>query len=167
LGFLPGAQERFGILFTALGTIIAGQISNDMVYEGERLAASEVLIFAFVVIALLIVFSPLLVFTPKLYRLKRAGLMDYGRLAHRHMQDFDRKWVRDGPEGERLLGNPDISSQADMSVDYFVIRDMRIVPVNKMVILQVAVLAVLPMIPLVLVATPVEEIVRTILKMLF
>jgi hypothetical protein len=167
LGFLAGAQERFGILFTALGAVMAGQIANDMVYEGERLVASEVLIFAFVVIALLIVLSPLLVFTPKLYRLKRAGLVDYGRLAHRHMQEFDRKWVCDRPEGERLLGNPDISSQADMSVDYFVIRDMRIVPVNKMVILQVAAFAVLPMIPLVLIAMPVEEVVHTVLKVLF
>ena len=84
---------------------IAGQIANGIVHEGERLAASEVLIFAFVVLALLIVLSPLLpVFTPKLYRLKRAGLVDYGRLANQHMQEFDRKWVRGRPEGESLLG---------------------------------------------------------------
>jgi hypothetical protein len=43
---------------------------------------------------------------------------------------------------------------------------MRIVPVNKMVILQVAVLAALPMIPLVLIFTPIEKVVHTILKML-
>jgi hypothetical protein len=166
LGFLPGLQERFGILFTALGAVLAGQIANDIVYEGERLAASEGLTFTFVVIAVLIVLSPLLVFTPKLYRLKRAGLVDYGRLVHEHMQQFDRKWVRDRREGERLLGNPDFSSQADMGVDYSVVREMRIVPVNKMVILQVAVLAALPMIPLVLIFTPIEKVVHTILKML-
>jgi hypothetical protein len=114
LGFLPGVQERFGVLFTALGSVIAGQIANDIVYEGQRLAASKVLIFAFVVIAVLIVLSPLLVFTQKLYRLKRAGLADYGRLASQHMQEFDQKWVRDRPDGESLLGTPDISSQADM-----------------------------------------------------
>lgn len=167
LGFLPGAQERFGILFTASGAVIAGQIANGIVHEGERLAASEVLIFAFVVLALLIVLSPLLVFTPKLYRLKRAGLVDYGRLANQHMQEFDRKWVRGRPEGESLLGTPDISSQADLGGGYSVIREMRIVPVNKMVVLQVAGFAVLPMIPLVLIATPVEQVVHTLLKMLF
>ena len=83
------------------------------------------------------------------------------------MQEFNRKWVRDWPKGERQLGNPDISSQADMSVDYFVIREMGIVPVNKTVILRAAVFAVLPMIPLVLIATPVEEVVHTIMKMVF
>jgi hypothetical protein len=166
LGFLPGVQERLGVLFTALGSVIAGQIANDIVYQGERLAASIVLIFAFVVIAVLIVLSPLLVFTQKLYRLKRAGLVDYGRLANQHMQEFDQKWVRDRPDGESLLGTPDISSQADMGLDYSVIREMRIVPINKMVILQVDLLAALPLVPVVLIVTPIEEIAHTLLRML-
>jgi hypothetical protein len=51
------------------------------------------------------------VFVAPLSRARRAGLRDYGHVAKRHLDEFDAKWLHGGaPDGEQLLGNPDVSS---------------------------------------------------------
>jgi hypothetical protein len=167
LGFLPWAQQRFGILFAAAGAVIAGQFANWIFHSGEKLSDFKFLILGFVVMAVAVVMAPLFLFQPRLLELKRTGLLEYGKLANEHMELFDRKWVRNiRPEGERLLGTPDISSQADLGNSYFVIRDMNIIPITKQGVILVALQASAPMLVLVLIATPVEQVIQTVLKIL-
>jgi hypothetical protein len=56
---------RFGILFSALAAILAGQSANGTAYEGERLAGYDVEPFGFIAPAVVIVFAPLFFFTPR------------------------------------------------------------------------------------------------------
>jgi hypothetical protein len=67
---------------------------------------------------------------------------------------------------EVLLGNPDASSLADLDGSFSVIRKMRLVPINKPTLVALAVAAALPMIPVVVLATPTYELIRVVIKML-
>ena len=97
------------------------------------------------------------------------ALKEYGGLVTAHNQAFDAKWIQ-GKGGAKepgtILGNPDASSLVDLGSSYAVIRQMSIVPLNKQMLISLGLAAVLPMVPVILLTTPVDEIVHTVLKML-
>ncbi len=112
--------------------------------------------------------GPLLVFSPQLALVKRTGLRDYGTLAQRYVRDFDAKWLRgDGSDGEQFLGTGDIQSLADLGNSFEVVRSMRIVPVTKDAMFQLAVATVAPIVPLVLTLMPLEELLKKLFGILF
>jgi hypothetical protein len=64
------------------------------------------------------------------------------------------------------LGNPDASSLADLGTSFNVVREMRMVPLGKPTLISLTVAAALPMVPVLLFATPANELVRVVLRML-
>lgn len=117
-----------------------------------------------VIFLLCMVLGPLLVFSPQLAQAKRIGLREYGTLAERYVREFDHKWLRGGAHAdEPLVGSGDIQSLADLGNSFDVLRTMRIAPITKESILQLAVATLAPLLPLVLTMMPLE----TLLKMLF
>ena len=85
-----------------------------------------------------------------------------------HDQLFDREWIRgQPPPGEVALGNEDASSLADLGASFTVVPEMRIAPIDKRTPFVLAVAAAFPMAPVVFIATPTDELVRAVLKMLF
>jgi hypothetical protein len=121
-----------------------------------------------VVFLLLVAFGPLLVFAPQLSQAKRKGLREYGTLAERYVRDFDDKWLRGGASrGEALVGSADIQSLADLSNSYEVIRSMRIVPVTRDAILQLAAAVLAPIVPLALTMMSLEDLAKKLFGILF
>lgn len=53
-------------------------------------------------------------------RVRREGLEEYGFLAQRYVESFDRKWID--------LGTGDIQLLADLGNSYQVVREVRVVP---------------------------------------
>ena len=101
----------------------------------------------------------LLVFVPLMARARRAGLSEYGGLAQRYVREFHQKWVRGGaPPGESLLGSADVQSLADMDNSFEVVKEMKIVPFGKDMLLQLAVITLLPVAPLVLTMIPLAQL---------
>jgi hypothetical protein len=122
---------------------------------------------AFCVLASLMFACPLLVLTPKLVMVKRVSLHKYAALGTAYVGAFDAKWIQGRlPECEPLLGTPDIQSLADLSNSFSVIRQMKVVLIDKKVLIGLAIPAILPMIPLILVATPADTLVRAVIKLL-
>ena len=110
LNFLAMTQKHFGILFCALGCSFAGRVANTMLFEGAALTTFKSLIAAFVVLSLIVGLLPLAVLAPKLKKVRKAGLLAYGRLANTYMESFDRKWVHcsnalQNPCWERAISN--------------------------------------------------------------
>jgi len=167
LGFVLNAQRHFGILFAAIGGFLAGQYGNSIAYFGATLTSTRTPIFAFVVLSVVIVLCPLLLLTPKLVVVRRTGLSRYSQLARSLTRAFDAKWV-DGPQSiqEAMLGNPDPSSLIDYVSSYNVVKDMKVFPIDKQLVMQVASEAAAPLALLWLAATPVEQIITGVLKML-
>lgn len=167
LGFLAAPQRRFGILFCAFGCVFAGQMANQIAYAGAHLIEFRALMVAFIVMSVVIDLAPLALLAPTLIAVKKAGLLSYGALGNQYTQAFERKWVQGkNPSGEQLLGSADIQSLADLTNSFSVVKEMRVAPITKLLVIQIAVQAALPMVPVILFATPAEEIINRVLKML-
>jgi hypothetical protein len=167
LGFLAETQLLFGFIAFAASAVLAGAFGNAIAYEGATVSSLKFLIIASCVLPILVFAAPLLVLTPKLAKVKRIGLHQYAALGTAYVGAFDTKWIQ-GSTGERepLLGTSDIQSLADLSNSFSVIRQMKIVLVDKRVLIGLAVPAILPMLPLIVIATPADQLVRAVLKLL-
>ena len=110
---------------------------------------------------------PLLFFAPKLAKVRRTGLLEYGRLANSYTASFHRKWVSnvEAPT-EPLLGTSDIQSLADMGNSFAFVDKMTVVPISKSLVLQLAGQAALPLMPVIILGTPTVELMHAVIKML-
>jgi hypothetical protein len=169
LGFLTEPTLGFGVILFAQGVLFAGVTADAILFTGATLPAYLSQLAALVILSLALVLLPLLVFVPGLARARRDGLREYGALAQRYVHDFDQRWVRGGaPETtEPLLGSADVQSLADMGNSFALVRDMRAVPFNRRVVLQLAVVTILPLAPLALTLVSLRELLGRLLKTIF
>jgi len=167
LGFLSEGQKAFSPIVFAGGAVIAAQVGNAVAYDGATLSSMKFPMIAYGVLAILILIAPLLVVAPVLLKIKRKALLEYGALVTIHNQLFETQWIRkEDLQDEVILGNPGPSSLIDLGSSFTVIRDMRFVPINKQTLVTLAVAAGLPMGLLVLFVTPIDDLIRAVLKML-
>jgi hypothetical protein len=167
LSFLGNSSYAFGLLLFAQGALIAGYISNRIVFGGQKLWDFRMDAPGAVVFLVLIVLGPLTIFTPHLARTKRQGLHEYGRLVSRFVQEFQDKWIRQElPDSAELMGNPDYSALADIGNAYSVIGEMRLVPFSLKTVTRLVAATAAPMLPLPLIAIPIEQLITRILQIL-
>jgi hypothetical protein len=167
LGFLAEAELLFGFIAFATSAVVAGAFGNAIAYEAATVSSLKFLMIAFCVLTVAILSAPLLVLTPNLARVKRKGMHEYAGLGTAYTQAFDAKWIQGRtPEREPLLGTGDIQSLADLSNSFSVVREMRVVLIDKKVLVGLALPAILPLIPLLIAATPADQLMRAVLKLL-
>ena len=167
LGFLSDGQKAFSPIVFAGGAVVAAQVGNAIAYQGATLSSMKFPMIAYGVLAIIVLIAPLLVLAPVLHKIKKKALHEYGALVTIHNQLFDRKWIQKQQSAEEeLLGNADASSLADLGHSFNIIRQMAIVPIDKPTLIMLTVAAALPMVPVVLLATPTDELVRAVLRML-
>ncbi|MCX5913149.1 MAG: hypothetical protein NTV04_14620 [Deltaproteobacteria bacterium] len=168
LGFLGVAQAKFGILVLAFSSVLSSHWGAEILLRGASLYDYKMMILGYVVLVLFVLLGPLLVFSFRLFEVKRRGLLEYGALANRYTRSFDRKWIRgEAPEGEALIGSADIQSLADLGNSFQIIQEMRPVPIDLWTtIVPLAVVTVVPFLPLALTVFPFDEIVKRIIGIL-
>jgi hypothetical protein len=168
LGFLSNTVYAFIPLAAAHGAMLAGLIANRIFFLGSGLLDFKAEVAILLTFMLFLVFGPLVVFAPRLAEAKRKGLREYGTLAERYVREFDAKWLRGGVAAdEPLLGNGDIQSLADLGNSFEVVRTMRMMPVTKEPVFQLAVATLAPVVPLALTMMSLEELLKTLLGTLF
>jgi hypothetical protein len=167
LGFLGKATIPFGGLLFAVSAVTSSAIAGHVLFEHLPLERFQITYAALVVLGLAVFTGPLLVFVPTLAQLKRKGLLEYGTLASRYTQRFDRKWVRgvDVPD-DTLLGTGDIQSLADLGNSYEFVKRMGAVPIEVKDLVRIAAGAVVPAVPLAALVMPLSEIVKDVLRLL-
>jgi hypothetical protein len=167
LGFLSNTAYAYVPLAAAHGALLAGMIANRIFYLGDGLLDFKVEVGVVLVFVLSLVFGPLLVFAPRLAQAKRTGLREYGTLAERYVREFDAKWLRGGaPADERLVGSADLQSLADLGSSFEVVRTMRMAPVTKEAVFQVAAATLAPVVPLALTMMSLEDLLKRLLGIL-
>ena len=165
LGFLSLTVVAFAPVLLAHGVMLAGLAADRIFFHAARLPDFKVQLAVVVAFLLVIVLGPLLLFTPHLGSARRVGLREYGTLAQRYVREFDDKWLRGGaPAGEPLVGSADIQSLADLGNSFELVRSMRAVPFTRDVVLQLAVITLLPVVPLLLTMVSLEELLKGLLK---
>ncbi len=168
LGFLSSTVVAFAPLLAAHGTLLAGMIANRIFFQAATLPDFKLEIVGVVVFLLLLVLGPLLLFMPHLAEARRVGLREYGTLAQRYVREFDDKWLRGGaPAGEPLIGSADIQSLADVGNSFELVRSMRVAPITRDALLQLAVITLLPVSPLLLTMVSLEELLKRLLQVVF
>ena len=164
IGFLSRIGHAFAPLLLAQGALLAGTIANRIFFDGAALTEFKLLIFTFVVAVIAAVLAPLLVFIVPLSRAKRAALTEYSHLSRRYVDEFEAKWLRPSAAAEPFVGSADIQSLADMANSFEVVRGMRIIPITRETLVQLAVLTLLPLAPLLLTMISLEELLGRLIK---
>jgi len=168
LGFMALIGHAFAPLLVAQGALMAGMISSRIFYAGATLPQFKLELIGLVAVMLFAILGPMLVFSPKLAAAKRAGLGDFGMLAERYVREFDTKWMRGGaPADEPLIGSADIQSLADLGNSFEVVKGMRFVPFTLQTVLHLAIVTLLPVLPLTLTMISLEELLGRLLKLVF
>lgn len=159
LGFIGKSVHAFTPVLVAHTLVLAGVIGGRIWYEGMNLPAFQIEIAGAVALLLVIVLAPLTFFVLKLARAKREGARQYGLLATRYVDEFREKWMRDRrPEGEPLVGSADIQSLADLANAHDVVREMRVLPLDRQAVVTLAIVVALPYLPLTLTMIPLDEL---------
>jgi hypothetical protein len=94
-------------------------------------------------------------------RARYAALRHYDLFALKYARLFQRKWIERG-ESEGLLGSADIQSMADLVNTVAVVRSMRVVPFGVREVVELVAAVWIPVVPLVLMTVPVEELLKRI-----
>ena len=167
LGFLASIVYTFTPLLLAQGVVLAGMIADRIFYAGAQLPQFKVELIGVVALLVFAILGPLLVFSRRLEAVKRAGLREYGTLAQRYVREYDHKWLRDAAPDEAFVGSADIQSLADLGNSYEVVKEMRWVPFSIPTVLHLAVITLLPVLPLTLTIIPLEELLDRVLRIIF
>jgi len=165
LGFLGRSAYAFGPILFAQGALLAGLVASRVLYKGESLVSFKFQAGGFIAFFVMAILGPLLMFTPQMARARRKGLADYGLLAQRYVESFEKKWVICDPApSEELLGAADIQSLADLGNSYALVREMRSVPFGLEDIIRLAAATAAPLVPLLLTIFSLEELILRIIK---
>lgn len=168
LGFVGGSLTAFVPVAAAHGLLLAGLIADRIFYAGAKLTDFKFEVAGAVGVLLAIFLGPMLVFVLPLARVKRRGLLEYGALAQDYVRAFDLKWLRGGaPADEALIGSGDIQSLADLANSFAVVREMRIAPISRPAVLLFVGAILAPIAPLMLTIVPADELLTTLVKLVF
>ncbi len=171
LNILGDSPYAIAVFVFAIGSVLSAVWSRQVVYEGVSVASFNKAFIVYLLLAMLISFGPLLVFTGKLDRLRSRGLRDYGALASEHAQLFEEKWIRKAGITEDIvvsaLGNPDISSHSGMNASYQTVKRIKLFPSGIRAVVVLAVAALIPMAPLILMELPLRDILKAIVSAIF
>jgi hypothetical protein len=162
LGFLDEPLAAYAGFTLADSTMLASSWGAQVLAGNAKPNDFVVGFVIFVVVAGLIACAPLLAYAPMLYRARFRDRRRYGLLSLSYLRDFDRKWIGGRPEGEELLGSPDIQSLNDMIGASSRPYEVRLVPFAVRAVLGVCVAAIVPMLPLAASAVPIEELAKTL-----
>jgi hypothetical protein len=134
----------------------------------KRAALSSLLepVVGFAVIVGTMVVGPLLLFTRKLTAAKRRGQLEYGALATRHNREFGQRWIGKGAVGaaDDPVGDPGISSLADLGTSYSFVDRMRGLPFGRQSLITAVAVCALPVLPSVFARIPIDEMVKQVVK---
>ena len=167
LQFLGYSLRAFGPLGMALGALGAGMTANRVVHGGAPLSAHADLVVALVVGVVILFCGPLLIFTGKLLQERRRGTFEYGVLAHGQGQQFEQKWLKhaQGVDAD-MLSVPDFSATTDLYQVVANVYDMRAVPIDLRNLGVLIVVTLLPFLPVVFMAMPLDVILTKLLGLL-
>jgi hypothetical protein len=167
LAFVGEVQQYFAIVLFAFSIAIAGVLANGIIYDGVSLSYYAPVIVIYVVAAVAVFLTPVFVFSATLWRTKRVGLFQYGRLGSEYTSAFHRKWISNGGQiKEPLLGTGDIQSLADLGNSYLFVRKMNLAPMRLYTPVCLILACLIPMAPLTLTMMPIEEILKMAIKVL-
>jgi hypothetical protein len=155
----------FNWLAFGIGAVAAGSVAQAVLIDGQPLAAFRLLIGAQVLCVLALLAGPSLVWMWPLMRMQESSTFEYGRLASRLGQAFQRRWLQNDPEiGPDALEKPDFSATTDLYSITANVKAVNLFVLDARLLAMLAVATLLPYVPVVLAVMPIDEILQFVLK---
>lgn len=160
LGLLGVCQSLFCLLFFIMATLLSSDLAGNLLYEGDELVEVKQVVVVFIIISVVLIIMPLLSFAKKLSSLKQEALAEYSALQHRISSDFHDHWIKN--KSDDLVDSMQPSAMADYSAVYEIISNMRMVPLNPKTITVLAVVLLIPFLPLALTQSSFWDVLKRI-----
>ena len=168
LGFLEEAVVIFVPVVLALSVVLASNWAHNVLYHDIHVVTLKSLAILYVILVLAVFLSPWLAFMPTLKKFGREARFAYGALLAKHGQLVDRRWIKgEAMQQDELLSAPEIGPIADVAKIYEVVEGIRTVPLRKKAIVQLAVAALLPLIPVFALEVPIKNLLKQLAGALF
>jgi hypothetical protein len=167
LAFLSTSLRGFRFLCFALGAIVAGMITNQVIHGGMPLTSFSNTVIVLVVVVVACVAGPLTVFEGTLRVARRRGMLKYGALAYDVGREFEKKWIREpGTFDEAVLQVQDFSATTDLYQVVDNVYGMRDLPFPLSHLGYVVIATLLPFVPVVLMTIPMKVVLEELTKLL-
>ena len=168
IGFLESALRGQHPFSFCLGLALTGAVANRVIHHGEKLSSFGPIAGVLLAAVLLICVAPYFVFTPVLMQLRHRGLLKYGAFARTAGEHFEKKWLEQ-PESldQDVLMAADFSAIHDLYGVVSIVNDIDVVPVSRIDLYALVLVAFIPTIPLVIGSIPLDIVARAAMKMLF
>ena len=168
LGFLEEAVVIFVPVVLALSVVLASNWAHNVLYHDVHVVTLKSPAILYVILVLGVFLSPWLAFMPALKKFGREARFAYGALLVKHGQLVDRRWIKgEALQQDGLLSAPEIGPIADVASIYAVVEGIRTVPLRKKAVIQLAVAALLPLIPVYAIEVPIKNLLKQLAGALF
>lgn len=159
LGFLGYSVRAFSTVGLAFATVAAARSVHGVLQGGDLLILNVYFNIGWLAFVALLFTSPLLVFFPALVSTWRHGMFEYGALAARVGNTFERKWfARENRIDDSALQQPDFSAAGDLYQVVSNVNRMRFVPLTLKDTGMLVGIMLLPFIPVALLMVPMDTI---------
>ncbi len=156
LKFVGYSPEAFLPLAFACGVLGAGLVLNQIVHHGASPAQFRYVAAGVAAFVVVLFGAPPLVFVRRLIQEHHRGILAYGALAGRAGCEFEHKWLVGERVDEQTLRAPDFAPTNSLYAITGHAFAMRRLPFEPRSIVLVAAAALLPFVPIALLAVPVE-----------
>jgi len=155
LGFMQYTQLSFVPVAFAFSALTAGVMNNMIIFSGVSIVDYKMTIGSILVFVLLLFLLPLLQFVPILARVKRKYFLEYSLQAWPIARKFEEELKAFYlAEEER----PDTSWHIDLIGSFEKTKDMRIILIDKTLLLAFTAAVILPFLPVLAQQVPLKEI---------
>jgi hypothetical protein len=167
LGFTALSLRAFLLLAFALSVPTAGMVAQEILHAGRGLLTFKYVIVGVLTFELVLFIGPLFLLGPALLRARTRGILQYGVLAEAVGRQFEGRWLQSsGGVTTEALAAPDFSATTDLYSITANVHQMRLVPFALNQVVPLVIAGLLPFVPVVLVALPLEELLKYVGKLL-
>jgi hypothetical protein len=168
LGFVGYSPAAFIWVALAASTAVGSVIRYEAMHSTFSRELLIAILILWVVLVLFVFVGPLAVFAPKLMQLRRLGYLQYSSLAHLHAEQFHEKWVSTRPTHlQGLLAAPEIQVLSSLAHTFDRLQGIKPLPVDRVTLIEIAVAAAVPMLPVIMTQIPLNELLRIIFRAMF
>jgi len=165
LGFLGYSPIAFVPVVIAASTAMGSILRYQALHSVFSRQSLNMVLALWVLVIFVIFLGPLAIFMPKLTHLYRVGYLQYGSLAHLQAEQFHQKWVhgRQAHLGE-LLTAPETTRLIDQARSLDRVRRVKLLPIDRLTIIEVAAASAIPMLPVIMTQIPVADLLKLIVR---
>jgi len=167
LGFVEPYTGGFAFVVAAASCVVCANAAHRILAHGAKFADFQVQLLSFVGILAAAFLLPAGAFSSPLRRARWRAKFQYGTLAGRHFQLVHARWV-EGREvkDDPVLSAPELGPAADVATLHGLGTHMRVAPIGMVTIVPLLVSALLPVLIVLSLEVPLQEILLRLLKAL-